>query len=241
MTDPTPDVSLRKAAIVAGAAILVMAAAAVVATDVTIGRLAVPDDTAATLSNIQASGMVFRAGVFSWLIILICDVLAAWGLYVFFKPVNRDLSLLSAWIRLVYAAILGTALLKYIEVLSLTNGGEVSALLGTELLQARVALLLDAFDDMWSFGLVVFGIHLLILGYLVFKSGYAPKFFGVLLYIAFLGYLVTNLANLLSPAYESFEMILQWIFIVPMVVGEVGLGVWLLIRGAKVQGVVKSV
>lgn len=238
MTNQTSDVSLRKAAIIAGIAIVVMTAAAVMATDATIGRLVVPEDPAATLCNIQASGMVFRAGVVSWLVVLICDVLAAWGLYVFFKPAGRDLSLLSAWFRLLYAAILGTALLKYIEVLTLTSSSEMMAAYGTELLQARVVLL-DAFDDMWSFGLVVFGIHLGIMGYLVFKSGYAPKFFGVLLYIAFLGYLVTNLANLLSPTYENYEMILQWIFIVPMVVGEVGLGVWLLIRGAKAKVVAK--
>lgn len=72
-------ISLRKAAIVTGVAILIMAIAAVFATDFVLGSLIVPGDAAATTNNIKASEMLFRTGIFSWLIILICDVLAAWG------------------------------------------------------------------------------------------------------------------------------------------------------------------
>jgi len=112
------NISPRKAAIVTGIAILIMTAAAVSATDLTIGSLIVPDNPAATTNNIQASEMLFRTGIFSWLIVLVCDVLAAWGLYIFLKPVNRDLSLIMAWLRLVYVALLGTALLNYIKAIS---------------------------------------------------------------------------------------------------------------------------
>ena len=55
--------------------------------------------------------------------------------------------------------------------------------------------------------------------------------------IAFLGYLITNIANLLLPEYEIYKAIIEWIFILPMVVGEVGLALWLLIKGVNVQQV----
>jgi hypothetical protein len=233
MTDQAPDTSLRQAAVVTGVSILVMAVAAVLATDVTIGSLVVPGDARATTGNIQASGMLFRSGILSWLIVLVCDVLAAWGLYIYFKPVNRSLSLLMACFRLVYAAILGTALANYVKVLLLVSGDDYQAALGIHQLQAQVMLFLDAFNVTWSIGLAVFGFHILVLGYLVVNSGYIPKFFGVLLIIAFLGYLITTANDLLIPGRENFKTIVELLFAIPMIVGEVGLGLWLLIKGGK--------
>ena len=233
MTDNLADISLRKAAVVTGVSILIMAVAAVFATDITLRGLVVPEDAATTTTNIKASEMLFRAGIFSWLVILICDVLAAWGLYVFFKPVNRSLSMLMAWFRLVYAAILGAALLNFVNVLLLVRGDDYMAALGMDQLQAQVMLSLNAFDDTWSIGLAVFGFHVLALGYLALKSGYVPKIFSVLLIVAFFGYLVTSFNDLLLPDYEKFKRIIELIFIIPMVTGEVGLAVWLLVKGGK--------
>ena len=233
MTNQPSDVSQRQAAIVAGVSIIIMAVAAVVATDLALGRLVVLGDAAATFHNIQASEMLFRTGIFSWIIILVCDVLAAWGLYVFFKPVNKSLSLLSGWLRLVYAAILGAALVHLIHALLLVRGDAALAAIGAERLQVHVLLSIRGFDDTWSMGLIIFGLHILMLGYLAFKSGYTPKIFGVLLMIAFLGYVLIHSANVLVPGYENYTKIVEWILLIPMVVGEVGLAVWLLIKGGK--------
>ena len=228
------DISMRKAAIVSGVAIMVMTVAAVVATNLTIGSLIVKDDAVITTNNIITSEVLFRSGIFSWLIILICDVLAAWGLYIFLKPVNKLLSLLMAWFRLVYAAILGTALLNYVNVLLLISGDDYVSSFGIEKFQSQVMLSLDAFGSMWSVGLMVFGLHIFLLGYLAFKSGYIPKVWGVLLLIASFGYVITNSAKLLMPTYDNYKTEFELIFIIPML-SEVGLGIWLLIKGVKVQ------
>jgi hypothetical protein len=228
------NISLRKAAIVAGTAILIMTAAAVSATDLTIGSLIVKDNAAATTSNIIDSQMLFRTGIFSWLITLICDVLAAWGLYIFLKPANKDLSLLMAWFRLVYVAILGTALLNYVKVLLLISDDNYITALGTNQFQSQIMLLVKSFDDMWSIGLIVFGLHVGILGHLSLRSGYIPKAFGILLLIAFIGYVITGLGNLLLPNYDNYRMVLGLVFILPML-SEVALGLWLLIRGGIVS------
>jgi hypothetical protein len=214
-----------------------MAIAAVFATDIVLGNLIVKGDAATTTQNIKSSQMLFRSGILSWLIILICDILAAWGLYIFLKPVNKSLSLLMAWFRLVYAAILGTALFNFVIVLLLLSGGDYSTVFDMDQLQAQVMLFINAFDETWSIGLAVFGFHILILGYLVVKSGYIPKTIGIFLIIAFFGYLITNIANLLFVNYENYKTLIEIIFVIPMVVGEVGLAVWLLIKGIKVKQV----
>jgi hypothetical protein len=233
MVKPIADISLRKAAIISGISILIMTIAAAVATDFTIGSLVVKNDPAATLKKITASEMLFRFGVLSWIVTLLCDVLASWGLYIFLKPVNKELSLLMAWFRIVYVAILGAALLNYVNVLSLVNNAKLASAFDGDQLQSQVMLFINGFSDTWSIGLIVFGFHILLLGYLGFKSGYIPKIFGVLLIIASAGYVITNLGKLLLPDYDNYRTTLVLIFIAPML-SEVALGLWLLIKGGKV-------
>ncbi|MEJ2545699.1 MAG: DUF4386 domain-containing protein, partial [Calditrichaceae bacterium] len=92
-------------------------------------------------------------------------------------------------------------------------------------------------QNMWSFGLIVFGIHIYFLGYLIIKSNYIPKWLGIVLVIAFAGYVTINLLDLLLPGYDQLKSIIEWIFIIPML-SEVYLGIWLLIMGVKVNQVV---
>ena len=112
--------------------------------------------------------MLFRIGICSILIVLICDVVVAWALYAFLKQVNKSLSLLTAWFRLVYAVMLGIALLNYVIVLILLNSADYLAVFDTDQMHAQVLLFINTFYDTWGIGLIVFGFHLLILGYIVF-------------------------------------------------------------------------
>src|SRR3984957_4063817 len=115
------DISQRTSALVAGFSILIMAILAGFAYGFVLNGLIVPDNTTLTANNIKSSMMLFRVGIFSFLIVLICDVLVAWALYVFLKQVNENISLLTAWFRLVYSAILGIALLNFVFVVLLLN------------------------------------------------------------------------------------------------------------------------
>jgi hypothetical protein len=80
---------------------------------------------------------------------------------------------------------------------------------------------------------VFFGVHLAFLGYLVYKSGYIPRILGILLLIASVGYLVDSFTNFLLPTYSDYETVFAVVVIVPAVIGELGLCVWLLAKGAK--------
>jgi hypothetical protein len=225
------DISQRKAALVAGFAILIMAILAGFAYGFVLKGLIVPDNVTLTANNIKSSMMLFRIGIFSFLVVLICDVLVAWALHVFLKQVNENLSLLTAWLRLVYSAILGIALLNFVFVLLLFNDANYLSVFETSQLNALVTFFLNAFNSIWSIGLVVFGCHLYVLGYLVFKSGYVPKIFGSLLIIASLCYVTSNFANLLLPNYEKYKATVELFISLPMIVGELGFGLWLLFKG----------
>jgi hypothetical protein len=227
MTNRIADISLRKAAIVAGFGLLIMGILAPFANFFVLPSLIVPGDAATTANNIMANELLFRIGICSFIIVIILDVVVAWALYVLLKPVNKSLSLLMAWFRLVYATIFGVALANLFSVLLLLSGADYLTVFETDQLHAQVMLSLNAFNDVWAFGLVVFGLHLFVLGYLVFKSGYIPRILGILLIIAGLGYLIDSFAIFLLPNYEATIGLVTFI-------GELLFMLWLLLKGGKI-------
>jgi len=221
------DLSQRKAAIIAGVGLLIMIVPAALANFFVLGSLIVPGDAAATASNIMANELLFRIGICSFIIVAILDVVVAWALYVLLKPVNKSLSLLTAWLRLVYVAIFGIALANLFSVLLLLSGADHLTVFGTDQLHAQVMLFLNTFSYGWDIGIVFFGLHLFILGYLVFKSGYVPRILGVLLIVASLGYLIEGFAHFLLPNFDAPIGLFTF-------VGELIFALWLLVKGVKI-------
>jgi len=91
----------------------------------------------------------------------------------------------------------------------------------------------EAFQQTWSVGLVIFGIHLVLLGYLAFRSGFVPKIWGILLVIAGLCYLFSHGLPLLWPGYSTIKTTVEGILMLPMIVGELGFAIWLVAKGGK--------
>ena len=232
---PTGNISLRTAALVAGVGLLIMFFAAIFANFFVIEGLIVPGDAEATANNLMANESLFRFGIASFLLVIICDILVAWALYVFLKPVSTSLSVLAAWFRLVFAAIFGAALFSLVVVLRLLSGADLLAVFEPNQRLAQVLLFINAFNDGWLIGLVFFGLHLLVLGSLVFRSGYAPKLLGILLIVSSFGYLLDSFAQFLLPDYASYESIFLLIVAVPGIIAELSFCFWLLFKGGKNQ------
>ena len=225
----------RKSAFIGGTFILIMALVSSFSYGFVHGKLVVPDDATTTFNNLMSSKNLFKAEIFGWLIILISDILVAWAFYIFLKSIDKSLSLLGAFLRLTYAGILGIAILNLLFVVLLTKNTDYLSLLNMEQLKAHVMLFFDAFELIWSIGLMIFGAHLMIVGYLAFKSDIIPKFISILLLLASVGYIVINLFKTFLPQFEGIIFILNIVFSIPMIGGELGLGIWLLFKGRKVN------
>jgi hypothetical protein len=223
----------RQTALTAGLSLIAMSLAAAFSYGFVQGTLIVQDDPGATLSNIMSSNNLFNAGILGWLIILILDIMVGWALYMFMQPIHKGLSLLGALFRLVYSAILGIAILNLVFVFLLTKDPGNLTIFTIDQIQAQVMLLLEAFEYMWSAGLIIFGGHLLILGILALKSTFIPKLIGILLLIASVGYMIVHLGNVLLPQFDKVTSVIEIVFIIPMTIGELGFGLWLLVRGGK--------
>ncbi len=219
-------VTLRQAALIAGLAYLL--------NPVTLAefslypRLVIPGHIDQTVQNIVAHGGMFVAAIFCYLISFIGDVVIAWTLYLLLAPVNRPVSLLTAWFRLIYTAIALVGLLDLVAVYRLLHEPGYSAAFGPGPLNAHVELLLNSFRYDWSIGLVFFGIHLGLLGCLIYRSGYIPKILGIVLVIDGAGWVTDSVKPYLFP-----DAPLGFLFVTFL--GELFLMLWLLIRGWRVR------
>ena len=228
MENNNKRISLSTAALIAGFAILGSVATAPFAELYVYPKIVVPDNGGETAKNILAHKLLFTSAIFAYFITFLLDVVIAWALYVFLKPVNESLSLLTAWFRLAYAIIAVVALNNLVTALRLLTTADYAAFFSQDQLNAQVMIYVRAFRNHWYFGILFFGIHLLFLGYLVFCSGYVPKILGIILIITGLGYLLTTVRPYLFPDFNvDFA---QFTFY-----GELIFMVWLLIRGSKVN------
>lgn len=235
MTNHHPELAPRQAARIAGYGYLAIFVLAIFANFVVLERLIQPGDAAATASNITGSEGLFRLGLVGFLVIFALDVAIAWALYVFFRPVHRDLSLLTAWFRLVYTTLLGVAVIFLFLVLQLLSSADYLTALATGQRDATLLLFLEGFNYAWLIGLAVFGIHLALLGSLVLRSGSIPKLLGVLLVLAGAGYVIDTLAHALLASYDDYATLFLLVAAVPSLIGEGALAIWLLLRGGRQQ------
>jgi hypothetical protein len=203
------------AALVAGAALLVMAVIGGAANFGVIANLAVPGDPGATAAHLIASGSALRLAAAGLVIVAILDVIVAWGLYIVLRGVNPSLSLLAAWFRVAYAAAFAAAIT-----------GLFDALRAAPISPAQAVFSLQGYDLAWQLALTIFGVHLGLVGYLVWKAEFAHWIFGALLIVSGAGYFVDGLGTLLSPTYSLGLSAFTFI-------GEVLFIVWLLVRGAR--------
>lgn len=222
----TDAASQRALSLAAGFGLLFMTVVYLTAESMVFSTLIVRGDAATTAANIAASDGLFRTGIAAVVVVALCDMLVAWALYILLLPVGKNLSLLAGWFRLVYAVLLMVALFNYMSVLQLLSGAEYLGGLDPLQLNAEMMLGIEAFDVQWAAALLIFGLHLTVLGYLLLKSDLVPKIIGVFVIAAGPSYVIDGFGGILFPDYDlNLAMLFGW--------GELLLMLWLLYRGIR--------
>jgi hypothetical protein len=229
MDSHQPKISLSGFALITGIAMIGMSSSPF-AEFMVYDKLVVAENPTETAKNILAHQTLFSIGILSYLFNFIGDIVVAWALYGLFKPVNAALSLLTAWFQLIYAAISLVATINLVTVLRLLNNPEYLKVFGTTQLYTQAWLTLHAFRDGWSLAFFFFGINLVLRGYLTYRSGYIPKWVGICLIVAGLGYFVNTIQPFLFPN-ATIPYITVTYF------GELVFMLWLLIKGWKIRNV----
>ncbi len=192
----------------------------------------VPGDPAATIDSLMASETMFRIGMVAETAIILIEIVVSAILYVLLRPVSKPLALASALARFAQAGLQAANLLTAVPALLLLGGTSYLASFETDQLNALVLLFMDINAFVIIIWGLIFGFHLLLLGYLIYQSGFWPKTLGILLTLASLGYLAQSYGHLLSPQYDE---LLATVVVVLAIPGELAFTIWLLWKGVDVE------
>jgi hypothetical protein len=194
------------------------------------GSLIVADNAVATAQNIMAHKLLFRLGIVSELVTFATDVTLITALYVILAPINRHLALLAAFFRLVAETVAVMMAAHSFDVLRILGGAEYLRVFEADRLAALARLSIGAHGSTFNVAFVFLGLGSTVFGYLWLKSKYVPKALAVLGIVASFLLAAGTLAILIVP---SLQTILYPAYLVPMFFFEVGMGVWLLVKGLR--------
>lgn len=204
----------RSASWIGGISLLLIAVLAGVGNFGALTPLMTPGDAVKTAADIAAAEPQFRLGVLCMLLAAVLDVVVAAALLRILEPVNRMVAVTAAWFRIAYTAVFVAAISQLASVPSLLEDPDLA-------LNA-----IDAYNTTWRIGLILFAAHLLLVGYLAFRAGFMPRWLGILVAIAGVGYLVDGVGTILVADYVPTISTVTFI-------GEVALIGWLLWKAIR--------
>jgi len=223
--------SHKQTARIAGLIYLVVVITGIISLMYIPNKLIVWNDALITYNNIIANQALFRFGLFSYIICYTFFLILPLFLYKLLKSVNNNYALLMVALAVVSVPMALINIQNQFNVLSLISGADYLKVFSNEQLQSQVLLNLNQYDNGHLISLVFFGLWLFPFGYLVFKSGFLPKIFGVLLMLGCFSYLINFAGNTLYSDYSTLG-ISPYIQL-PASIGEIGICLWLLIIGSN--------
>ena len=194
-------------------------------------KLVVAGDAATTAANILASPGLWRLSVAGDLIVVLCAVPLLWIEYLLLRPVSKQLVLLAVLFNLVSLAVEAISKLFLLVVMPTLGSADYLKAFDPHQLQILANLALGSHDVAFNIALIFFGFTCIVNGYLIFRSGYLPKFVGILMQIAGLSYLTACFAALFAPAFAD---LITPAILLPPLIGESSFCLWLLVKGVNI-------
>ena len=229
--------STKKTARVAGLLYLLMAVTSAFGLMYVPSKIIVDGNAAATANNIMSFELLFRMGIVSNLIGQIGFIFQILILYRLLKEVNKTHAMLMVILVLVSVPIAFLNNLNQLGALIVLSGSGYLKALPPNNLNALMMLFLDLYNNGIFIVEILWALWLFPFGYLVFKSGFIPKIFGVLLIISCFSYLIGSITYLLIPHYYD---IISKFTIAPAALGEFSIILWLLIKGVKEEKIINK-
>lgn len=189
--------------------------------------LIVPGNTAATVNNLSASESLVRLSIISSFFVQVGHIFLVLLLHRLLSPVNRTHALYMVIFILISVPITMVGELNHFAALLILKGANAASAFTESQLHEFIPFFLDLRNHCIFIAHIFWGLWLFPMGYLVFKSGYIPKIFGILLLIGGVGYLVDFLTFVLVPEFGEISSITG--------LGELIFPLWLLIKGVNVE------
>ena len=193
------------------------------------GKLFVSGDATATANNILTHESLFQAYIVVGLISEIAFIATVLALYRLLKDVNRELATLMVIVILIDAPLAFLSIMNQIATLAFVQGADFLAVFDKPQRDALATLLINIDKKGIPVDELFWGLWLLPLGVLVYRSNFLPRFLGVWLFINGVAYVILSFTGLLLP--QHLEMVNKISY--PALFGEVALMLWLVVKGAE--------
>jgi hypothetical protein len=216
-------VNKRKTALIAGWSLSAMALVAIFSIGYALPTFDLSENINLVGEMIHAKSGLYLFMLIGFFVILILDVVVSLVLYQFFKEEYLNISGVAAMLRLIYTAIFAVAIYFLAEIF-----------LASQFSSESIQWNFNLFHSVWNMGLIIFGIHVLLLGLLMKMHSLIPNILWFITLFAGISYVVSSALKLTIPNTEIVN-ILQMLLALPMTIGELGLAIWLIVRGGKVS------
>lgn len=196
------------------------------------GKLIEASNPAATANNLIISEALWRFGIFVEYLSLIFTIVLAMIYFYLLRPVHKNLNLLATFFRLISIVVQVVAVLNLTAALFPLISIEAKKAFTSEQIYSLTNFAIKSHSFGYGISLLFLGCCFLIHGFLIFKSGFLPKILGILIQIAGLGYLANSITLILAPELTAWTFP---IIILPVIIAETSLGLWLLIKGVDIK------
>lgn len=196
-------------------------------------------DPAATAANVLANADLVRLSVVSDAIAFIADAVVSVLLYLILVPVSKPLAMSAAVLRLIaHPAIALVNLVPYLGGLLVLDGTVDMSAFTADQTQALSMSFLQLHHYGYYLAGAMFGVHCILLGMLLVRSADFSNAIGYVMMAAAAGYLIEAFGNFLAPQYED---VYATIVLVPAVIGEFSVALWLLLKVGRTSPLPKGV
>lgn len=225
------NMSENRIARITGIAWLMIIVAGIFAEFIVRESLIVSGNAAETAANIIESEALFRVGVIGDLMMIAFDVTVAALLFVLLRSVSPALARLTAWFRLIQAAIIGASLLSLFAALQLLTNAEFVVGTSTQQLNSLAMAFMEVHSVGYDVSLVFFSLSIAVLSYLLYTSKLVPVVLSVLLAAASVVYMTGSMIHILAPeSVDSFAAAYA-----VTLVAELALALWFIFKGVRMS------
>lgn len=222
--------SKKKNARIAGVLYLLIAVTGGFGIMYTQSSILVPNDAAATASNLIDSEFMFRLSILSNLISQALTIFLVLTLSRLFKDVNRKLNKYMVTLVLVAIPISFLNVLNLVAAQMFVGGADFLQVFDSDQLNSFALVFLNLYEVGISVVSVFWGLWLFPFGMLIIKSKFIPKIIGIFLVVGCFAYIIDSIISILLPEYKEA---VSSIIMIPLAIGEFSAILWLLIKGVK--------
>lgn len=172
--------------------------------------------------NLTENLNLYKFMLLGILVIILLDFLLSHTLYLYFKNLNNKLALLSFYFRVSYTLLFCLSAYFLLKNIAETNN-------------VIIIQNYNSFEFVWSIGLIFFGIHLFMIGILMWTHKSIPKLLGYLTIIGGISYVLVHILKTTFTDLTELTSLLNTILALPMALGELGLAIWLIVKGGRLE------